>query len=126
MMAIGAFLVVMATVGLGFHALLEGRGPRAAGMAVIFMAVVPIMLGSVLGTMGFSVLATWLLAISPVMAPVYASGVMLPMTDAGYDVMRALPRAFWFWQAVSAFLTVRFIVGLRQSLKKVAKQAEGE
>ena len=116
-MAIAAFLLVMATAGLGFHALLEGRGPRAAGMAAIFIGVVPIMVGSILGTMGFSVVATWLMGISPVMAPMYASGVMLPMTDAGADIMRSLPRAFWFWQFVGTILTLRLIHWLWQSLR---------
>jgi hypothetical protein len=125
-MALGAFALVMATGGLGFHALLEGRGPRASGMAVIFIGVVPIMVGSVLGTMGFSVVATWLLAISPVMAPMYASGVMMPMTDAGADIMRSLPRAFWFWQLVGIIMLARLMHGLRQSLRTVAKQADEE
>ena len=122
-LAIGAFLLVVATAGVGFHALLEGRGPRAAGMAVIFIGVVPVMVGAVLGTMDFDALSTWVLGVSPVLAPVYASGVVMPMTDVGRDVMRALPRAFWFWQALGGMMVIRLLFGLRRELKDVAQQA---
>jgi hypothetical protein len=54
---------------------------------------------------------------------VFASGVVLPLIDLPRDVMRALPRAFWFWQAVGALVTLRLIVGLWHSLKTVARQA---
>jgi hypothetical protein len=123
-----AFLLVMATGGLGFHALLEGKGARATGMAVIFLGLVPLMIGTVVAVISerLAAPAVWLIGISPGAAPVYGATAVLPQVDLPQDLLRAVPRAFWFWQAVGALATVRLIYGLRQSLKKVAKQAEGE
>ena len=126
--AFWCFLLVMATGGLGFHALLEGKGGRVAGMAVIFLGIVPIMVGSIVGIIDddFATMATWLVGISPGMAPVYASVVMIPAADVPADLLRMMPRAFWFWQGVAVLLTLRWIIGLRGALREVARKAAAD
>ncbi|NNC87921.1 MAG: hypothetical protein HKN82_05610 [Akkermansiaceae bacterium] len=123
--ALGAFLLVMATGGLGFHALLESRGGRFVGLVVIVVGVVPIMAGTIVALISdlLAVPATWLIAISPWMAPFYAAAILIPLPDMPVDLVRAMPRAFWFWQATGALVTLRLIAGLRQALRKVAVQA---
>ena len=46
--ALGFFAVVMLSGGLGFQALLEAKGGRVVGLVVIFVGIVPLMIGAVL------------------------------------------------------------------------------
>jgi hypothetical protein len=120
-----AFLLVMLTGGIGFHAILEGKGGRAAGLAVILLGIVPLMVGSIVAIINddFATFAVWLIGLSPGVAPVYAAFVGTPSVELPADVLRAMPRAFWFWQLVGLLVTLRLVIGLGQSLRAVARRA---
>ena len=123
-----AFLLVVTTAGFGFHALLEGRGGRSAGLMAILIGLVPIMVGAIVGVISerLAAPAAWLVGISPLVAPIYVSATVLPVSELPRELIRALPRAFWFWQGVAALVTLWLIVGLRRSLTMVARQAAEE
>ena len=108
------------------HALLECRGRRAVGLAVIFIAVLPIMLGTILAAVSdrFVVASCWLIGISPGAAPMYASSVTLGLADLPLDLARALPRAFWFWQILGALVALRLLLELRRSRRAIAAKAD--
>jgi len=95
----GYFAAVLLTVGLGFQTLSESRGARATGLAVIFLGVVPLMVGAVLGALGerFATAAAWIVGLSPISLPIYATGSLLSLAELPLPVARAVPRAFHFW-----------------------------
>src|SRR4029450_11421162 len=59
------FAAVMLTGGVGFQALLEAKGGRVIGLTAIFVGVVPVMVGTVLGLISDRLipLASWLIGI---------------------------------------------------------------
>jgi len=122
---LGFFTVVMLTGGLGFHALLEARGGRVVGLAVIFVGIVPLMIGAILSVSSNRLhpAASWVFGISPASAPVYASGTLLALSELPASVARAVPRAFYFWQAVSVLVTIWLIGRLHSTRKVIAKSA---
>jgi hypothetical protein len=126
--ALWAFLLVLATGGMGFHSILEGRGGRSAGITVIFIGVVPIMAGSVVAIINnrFAAPATWLFGMSPAASPALASMVVAPLAEMPTGVLRAMPRAFWFWQAIAALVALRLMAGLYRALRATADKAAGE
>ena len=105
-----------------------GRGGRSAGLMAILVGLVPIMAGAIVGVISerLAAPATWLVGVSPLVAPMYVSATVLPVSELPRELIRALPRAFWFWQGVSALVTVWLLVGLRRSLTMVARQAAEE
>ncbi len=117
--------VVMLTGGLGFHALLEAKGGRTVGMAIIFVGIVPLMIGAVLSVSSDRLIpaASWLFGISPASAPLYASATLLSISELPQNLARSLPRAFYFWQTVSAISTVWLIIRLRIARKLIAESA---
>ncbi len=125
--ALGAFFITMLTGGLGFHAILEGKGGRAAGLAAILIGVVPIMAG-ILTTLvtDRSAASVWLYAVSPAAAPAFAAAVAAPLADMPTDLYRAVPRAFWFWQGLGALLLIQLLFNLRRSLRATAIRAANE
>ncbi|MES2437739.1 MAG: hypothetical protein V4584_01645 [Verrucomicrobiota bacterium] len=125
---LGFFTVVMLSGGLGFHALLEAKGGRVVGLAAIFVGVVPLMIGAILSVSSNRLLpaASWLFGISPASAPIYASGTLLSLAELPSDIARAVPRAFYFWQAVSVLVTIWLIVQLRATRKSIALAALGD
>ena len=102
----------MLTGGVGFQALLEAKGGRVVGLVTIFVGVVPLMTGVVIGSINNRMipLASWLTAISPMSLPVYAPGSLLTIADLPVEAARAVPRAFYFWLLV-AVLVVLWLVG---------------
>ena len=76
------------------------------GFVAIFVGVVPLMAGAVLGSIGNRMvpLASWLIGISPVSMPVFAAGSLLSLPELPADVARAVPRAFHFWLLVGALV----------------------
>ncbi len=117
-----AFALSFLAGGLGFHALLEGRGSKTTTLSVIFVGVVPVFVGIVVGTMDdrFVAPATWLIGLSPASAPAFASTFLLPGSDLPPEFARAAPRAFWFWQGGAALVTAWLLVHLRRVRKQVA------
>jgi hypothetical protein len=109
------FALVLLSAGLICQAILEGWGGPRFFLACVFGAVLPLLVGGVIGSINNRSLtaATWLVGISPVAAPAYAASVLIPTVDFPRDVSRALPRAFWFWQALTAFAAVWFSLRLR-------------
>ena len=121
----GFFTLAMVSSGLGFHALLEAKGGKVVGLAVIFVGIVPLMLGAILSVSSNRLLpaASWLIAISPASVPVYASATLLSITELPANIARAVPRAFYFWQAVSVLVTLWLIFRLRTTRRVIAQQA---
>ena len=104
----GYFTAVMLTGGIGFQALLEAKGGRVAGLVAIFVGAVPIMAGSVLGPISDRMIpvAAWLIGISPVSMPFYASGSLLSLANLPVQFARAVPRAFHFWLLVAVLVAL--------------------
>ena len=123
----GFYAVVMLSSGLAYHALLEGRGGRVLGLATLFVGVVPIMIGAVLGTIGgrLSPVAVWMVGMSPASAPVYASGSLLQLSELPVGLARAVPRAFYFWQFVTVLVAIWLIIELRKCRKAMAREVLG-
>ena len=119
------FTIVMLTGGLGFHALLEAKGGRIIGLAIIFVGVVPLMVGAVVSASNHRLIpaASWLLGISPASAPVYAAATLLTVHELPANLARSVPRAFYFWQAVSLLVTLWLIGRLHGVRKAIAKSA---
>lgn len=118
---LGIFTLVMFSHAVGFHSLLEARGGRTVGLAVIFIGVVPLMIGAVLSVNGRLIpAASWLFGISPVSAPVYAAAVQLPLNELPANLAKAVPRAFYFWLAVSFLTAIWLAVQLRTARKEIA------
>jgi hypothetical protein len=111
------FALILLGAGLASQAILEGWGGQKFFLAVIFAAVLPVMAGGIIGSVGDRSLtpATWLAGVSPVSAPAYAAASLVS-TDyvLPKEVARAIPRAFWFWQGVTGLTTAWLLWRLRQ------------
>ncbi len=120
---LGFFVAVMLAGGVGLQALLEAKGARFVGMTAIFVVVVPTMAGTVLGTISNRLipLAAWLIGISPVSLPVYASGTLLSLAELPQQAARAVPRAFHFWLFVSLLVTGWLVMRLRAVRQAMAR-----
>ncbi|MGY8688448.1 MAG: hypothetical protein ACKVHP_12045, partial [Verrucomicrobiales bacterium] len=118
-----AFGLTLIIGGVGFHALLEGRGGKVATLTAILLGVVPIMLGTVIGSMNdrFIAIATWFYGMSPVTGPFFGPGATLPMADLPIELFKAVPRAFWFFQCIMLLATFWFVIGLWQGRAAIAK-----
>ena len=121
----GFFIIAMVSSGLGFHALLEAKGGKVVGLAVIFVGIVPLMLGAILSVSSDRLLpvASWLFGISPVSGPIYASATLLSISELPANIARAVPRAFYFWQAISVLVTLWLIVQLCITRRTIAQKA---
>lgn len=110
----GFFIAVMLTDGIGFQALLESKGGRVVLFATIFVGVIPIMAGTVLGAIGGRMIpvASWLTGMSPVSMPFYAAGSLLSIAELPAEAVRAVPRAFHFWLFVAVLVSGWLIVRL--------------
>jgi hypothetical protein len=118
------FAAVMLTGGVGFQALLEAKGGRIVGLTAIFVGVVPIMVGAVLGLRDRLIpLASWLTGISPLSMPFYASETLLSIAELPVEAARAIPRAFYFWLFVSVLVTIWLIVRLRAARQLMASRS---
>ncbi|MAT30463.1 MAG: hypothetical protein CMP29_01570, partial [Roseibacillus sp.] len=117
------FFLVTAVGGFGFHALLEGKGKRAAGLAVILIGIAPLLVGVTVGATGEALapLALWISGCSPVAGPIYAVLTFLPLSNLPPDFERTIPRAFWFWQGVGFLWACNLAIKLRRGRIKIAK-----
>lgn len=125
---LGFFSLVMLAAGLGFHALLEAKGGRVIGLAIIFAGVVPLMMGAILSVSSNRLIpaASWVMGISPASAPIYASGTLLSISELPPSISRSVPRAFYFWLVVSVLVTLWLIGRLWNARKAIAKGATRE
>lgn len=119
------FGVVMLVYSVAFQALLEGRGGRAVGLAAILAGVLPLMAGTVLGTLNNRLVpvASWMAGISPLSMPFYASGTLLSLADLPVHAARAVPRAFYFWLLVGGLVAIWLVTRLRASWQRMAGTA---
>ncbi len=122
---LGYFTLIMLSGGLGFHALLESKGGRTVGLAVIFVGIVPLMIGAVFSASSNRLIpaASWLFGISPASAPVYAVATLLSINELPANLARSVPRAFYFWQAVSVLTSIWLVAQLRRTRRTIARTA---
>ena len=120
----GFFVAVVLAGGVGFHGLLEAKGFRVVGLVTIFVGVVPVMAGAVLGAISDRMIpgATWLMGISPLSMPFYATGTLLTVAEIPAEAARAVPRAFFFWLVVSVLVAVWLAVRLRVARRAMAER----
>ena len=120
---LGFFFAVLFTGGVGYQALLEGKGGRALGLAAIFLGVIPVMVAAVLTSMSerFAPVSAWLFGASPVSAPFYASATLLSISELPPQIARAVPRAFQFWLFVQTLAVLWLIARLRANHRKMAQ-----
>lgn len=116
------FAAVLLTGGIGFQALLEAKGGRVLALASIFVGVVPIMIGVVLGAISDNMtpIASWIAGISPGSMPIYAAAALLPISELPKSATVAVPQAFHTWLFVAALATLWLTANLRASRKKIA------
>jgi hypothetical protein len=119
---LGFFAAVLVTGGVGFQALLEASGGRAVGLASIFIGVVPLMVGTVIGPINDRLIpvASWIIGISPLSMPFYGSASLLSIADLPLQTARAIPRAFHFWLFVGVLLTIWLVLRLWTVRKTMA------
>jgi hypothetical protein len=122
---LGFFIVALLSGGLGFHAVLEAKGGRTAGLMVILVGVLPLMIGAVLSASSDRLIpvATWIFGISPASAPIYAATSLLSISELPVNLARSVPRAFYFWQAIHLIVTLYLIGRLRSARKLIASRA---
>jgi hypothetical protein len=120
---LGYFTAVMVAGGVGFQTLLETKGGRVVGLTGLFVGVVPIMVGAVLSVISdrLAPAASWLIGISPLSMPFYASGTLLSLSELPAEAARAVPRAFYFWLLVYVLATLWLIVRLWEHRKAMAR-----
>jgi hypothetical protein len=120
---LGYFVAVMVAGGMGFQALLEWKGGRVLGLMAILVGVVPLMTGAVLSVISERLypVGAWLVGISPISLPFYASGSLLPIAELPASVARAVPRAFEFWLLVSGLVTLWLVKNLWQRRRAIAR-----
>jgi hypothetical protein len=106
----GLFAAVLLSAGVGYQALLETKGARHVVLTAIFAGVVPVMIGAVMAvSQHLAPIAVWLIGMSPLSLPVYASSSLLSLAELPEGLSRAVPRAFQFWLFV-AILTCCWLV----------------
>lgn len=119
---LGYFIAVMAAPAMVYQTLLEARGSKAVFLSVVFIGVVPIMAGAILGPIndGLIPAAVWLAGLSPAASPLYAVGALLPMAELPAEAARAVPRAFQFWLFVGGLAALRSSWNLWKSRRGMA------
>lgn len=124
---LGYFTAVMLAVGMAFQTVLEARGGRFMGLAAILGGVTPILVGAVLGTISdhLGTAAAWVIAVSPVSLPLYASGSLLSISELPAEIARAVPRAFHFWLLVMSIVALWQAYRLATARSAMARQVLG-
>lgn len=86
------------------------------------------MTGAVLGPIDDRLIpvAAWLIGISPVSMPFYASGSLLTLAELPAEAARAVPRAFYFWLCVSVLAAMWLVARLHAKRKAMAKSLLAE
>lgn len=118
----GLFAAVLLSAGVGYQALLEARGGRYVGMTAIFAGVVPVMIGAVMAVSeNLAPVAVWLVGMSPLSLPVYASSSLLSLAELPEGLARAVPRAFQFWLFVLILTCCWLVKNLWVARRAMAK-----
>jgi hypothetical protein len=80
------------------------------------------MAGSVFSVISdrFVAAASWLIGMSPVSLPIYASSTLLSLAELPEGAARAVPRAFYFWLVVSVGVTFWLSLQLYTARKRMA------
>lgn len=119
---LGIFFLILLTGSLGAQSLLEAKkGKSRLMLAAIFIGVVPLLASAIIGSIGDEWMnaSIWVAGISPLVAPFYASISTLFKDFLPVEVIRVMPLAFWFWQAVSVLFMIILIKRLRGSRKSI-------
>lgn len=116
------FLLVMISAGMCAQTVLEGKGARQFWLCTIFVGVTPVMIGFVVSVIDDRLrpLAVWMIGMSPLSGPIYAAMSQLTLTDLGVNLIRSLPRAFYFWQGVHLLVGIWLSLRLRSTRKLIA------
>ncbi|MCK9589470.1 MAG: ATP-binding cassette domain-containing protein [Terrimicrobiaceae bacterium] len=119
------FVAVLLAGGAGYQTLLEAKGGRVALLAGILGGIVPVMAGAVLGVVSNRMIpaAAWLVGISPLSMPFYATASLLPISELPAETSRAVPRAFFFWLFVTLVLAVWLAIRLWTTRRKMARES---
>jgi hypothetical protein len=122
----GAFALPLVTAGLGWQALLEWKGQRAAVLVCILLGVVPVLIAVVMAasSQALHVPATWLGSASPLVGPILATISEIEIATFPRDIERAAPPAFWFWQSLLLVAAVRFIFASRKKKRLLRETGE--
>ena len=127
---LGVYAIVMFAVGLGFQTLLQWKGGRSLGLAVIFIGVVPIMAGSIMATISDRLLhiSSWVTSISPFSLPVAAPVSRLSINDVEKLPLQAISGAFQFWLLAWSVTAVWLVLKARSANRDLKARvfAEGE
>jgi hypothetical protein len=117
------FSAVIVTAAISFQSLFETKGGRAVTVAAIFIGVVPIMAGMVLGPISNRLIptASWIAGMSPLSMPFYAPATLLSLAELPVEAARAVPRAFYFWLLVSGMSTLWLMARLRKARRAMAR-----
>lgn len=116
------FLLILLNGSLGLQAILEAKNGKARlVLAVIFLGIVPLLLSALLIAIGdeWMTASIWTAGISPLAAPFYATTSALFKDVLPIELMRAMPLAFWFWQAVSFLGLCMLVKRLRNSRQSI-------
>jgi hypothetical protein len=127
----GYFLALTLAAGLGGQALLETRGAQVLRLGGVLVGVVPLMVGSVLCLVSESLYpaGVWVLGISPVVQPFYATASLLPIGELPESISRAVPRAFEFWLVVGLLVAGWLawdLLGRRRAMAAAARGVTSE
>jgi hypothetical protein len=122
MKVLAIFTLVVVSAAVAFHSLLEAKGGKVVGLCVIFIGFVPLMVGAVLGATSerFIPATSWLFGLSPASSPLYAAAVELSINELPANLAKSVPRAFYFWQAITFFTAIWLAVRLRAARKAIA------
>ncbi len=117
------YIFVMLSGSLGLQTLLEAKGGRAMMLMIILIGVAPLMVGTILSVSSDRLIpaAVWIAGASPISSPVYASTVLMSLSELPPNLARALPRAFHFWQAVFAIAAIWLTLQLRIARRSIAE-----
>lgn len=121
-----AYLLPLAIGGLGFQALLEGKGHRVATLFFILLGVLPVLAAVVMSVTSatLQVLAIWVGGLSPLSGPVLAAINAVTIADFPRYVERIAPAVFWFWQALM-FVGVCRLLLVNHRQKSILREQAG-
>jgi hypothetical protein len=120
----------MFATGVGFQTLLQWKGGRSLGLAVIFIGVVPIMAGSVMATISDRLLhiSSWITSMSPLSLPLAAPISRLSINDVEKLPLQAISGAFQFWLLVWSIAAIWLTLKARNANHELRTRvfAEGD